>query len=86
MKWYLRKFPFRGLVASGGNYVSRHSLVIQVRQPGYNLSSGQKNNEPKDWILSEQYDVEYEGGKCALWGFPYSSMPILFDNIEIRSN
>jgi hypothetical protein len=46
----------------------------------------EKNNEPKDWILSEQYDVEYVGGKCALWGFPYSSMPILFDNIEIRSN
>ncbi len=44
------------------------------------------NNEPKDWILSEQYDVEYKGGKCALWGFPYSSTPIRFDNIEIRSN
>lgn len=46
----------------------------------------ENNNEPKDWILSEQYDVEYKGGKCALWGFPYSSMPIRFDNIEIRSN
>ena len=46
----------------------------------------EKEKEPADWYLSEEYDVEYIGGKCALWGFPYSSMPILFDDLEIRSN
>ena len=46
----------------------------------------EKEKEPADWYLSEVYDVEYIGGKCALWGFPYSSMPILFDDLEIRSN
>ena len=42
--------------------------------------------EPLEWNLSEIYDIEYVGGKCALWGFPYSSMPIFFDDLVIRSN
>ena len=41
--------------------------------------------EPTDWVVSEEFGFVYEGGKCALWGFPYSSTPILFDDIRIFS-
>ena len=26
--------------------------------------------EPTDWVVSEEFGFVYEGGKCALWGFP----------------
>ena len=45
-----------------------------------------QEKEPEDWQLSEEFTLEYTGGKCALWGFPYSSTPICFDDIKIRSN
>lgn len=41
--------------------------------------------EPSSWLVSEKFDIEYKGGKCALWGFPYASTPILFDNLNILS-
>lgn len=44
-----------------------------------------QDKEPNQWFLSEEFNVEYKGGKCALWGFPYSSTPILFDDLTIRS-
>ena len=44
-----------------------------------------EQNEPTEWFISEEFDIEYKGGKCALWGFPYSSTPILFDDLVIRS-
>ncbi len=44
-----------------------------------------EQNEPNEWYLSEDFEIEYRGGKCALWGFPYSSTPILFDDIIILS-
>ena len=43
-------------------------------------------DEPDKWFLSQEFKVEFAGGKCALWGYPYSSMPILFDDIKIFSN
>ena len=44
-----------------------------------------EQNEPTEWFISEEFDIEYEGGKCALWGYPYSSTPILFDDLVISS-
>ena len=44
-----------------------------------------KENEPKKWLVSEKFDIKYKGGKCALWGFPYASTPIAFDNLLILS-
>ena len=44
-----------------------------------------EQNEPTEWFISEEFDIEYRGGKCALWGFPYSSTPILFDDLVISS-
>ena len=44
-----------------------------------------EQNEPTEWFVSEEFDKEYKGGKCALWGYPYSSTPILFDDLAIRS-
>ena len=44
-----------------------------------------EQNEPTEWFISEEFDIEYKGGKCALWGFPYSSTPILFDDLVISS-
>jgi hypothetical protein len=36
-------------------------------------------------LISEKFDIQYKGGKCALWGFPYASTPILFDDLTILS-
>ena len=44
-----------------------------------------KEQEPKVWLLEEEFKQEYEGGKCALWGVPYASTPILFDDLFIFS-
>lgn len=41
--------------------------------------------EPENWLISEKFDIQYRGGKCALWGFPYASTPILFDDLTILS-
>ena len=37
----------------------------------------QDEKEPAEWNLDQEFNIEYKGGKCALWGFPYSSTPIL---------
>ena len=73
-------------MASGGNYAFQALTgdSSQTTRLQFKLWS-EKNNEPKDWILSEQYDVEYEGGKCALW-VSLLKHADSFDNIEIRSN
>ena len=44
-----------------------------------------QEQEPKAWFLEEEFKHEYEGGKCALWGIPYASTPILFDDLFIFS-
>jgi hypothetical protein len=44
-----------------------------------------KEQEPKAWLLEEELKQVYEGGKCALWGVPYASTPILFDDLYIFS-
>jgi hypothetical protein len=44
-----------------------------------------KENEPRAWLVNEKFNIEYKGGKCALWGFPYASTPIAFDNLLILS-
>ena len=41
--------------------------------------------ETVDWVLDEVFQVEYKGGKCALWGFPYAGTAILFDEITVLS-
>jgi hypothetical protein len=41
--------------------------------------------EPNTWLVSEKFSIQYKGGKCALWGFPYASTPILFDDLTILS-
>ena len=44
-----------------------------------------QDKEPNEWFFSQEFNIEYKGGKCALWGFPYSSKPIFFDDLTIRS-
>lgn len=44
-----------------------------------------EENEPEAWLFSEKFSITYKGGKCALWGYPYASTPILFDNLSILS-
>ncbi len=41
--------------------------------------------EPVSWAFTKFFKVEYNGGKCALWGFPYAGTSILFDDISILS-
>ena len=44
-----------------------------------------EENEPDAWLFSDKFSITYNGGKCALWGYPYASTPILFDNLSILS-
>ena len=37
----------------------RGTHCIQVRRKSTQFKLSSENNEPKDWILSEQHDVEY---------------------------
>ena len=41
--------------------------------------------EPIPWLFTQTFDIQYMGGKCALWGFPYASTPIQFDDLTILS-
>ena len=41
--------------------------------------------EPISWLFTQMFDIQYMGGKCALWGFPYASTPIQFDDLIILS-
>lgn len=41
--------------------------------------------EPTSWSFIQTFDIQYMGGKCALWGFPYASTPIQFDDLTILS-
>ena len=42
-------------------------------------------DEPVKWFFSEVTDFGFKGGKCVIWGYPYSGTEILFDNLIILS-
>ncbi|MEJ6620466.1 MAG: hypothetical protein QNL93_00800, partial [Opitutae bacterium] len=44
-----------------------------------------EKEEPESWLLEHQDQFLFKGGKCVLWAFPYSGMPILFDDLKILS-
>jgi hypothetical protein len=39
--------------------------------------------EPKDWSISFQVSEAPPAGKASIWGAPYSSKPILFDDLSV---
>lgn len=43
----------------------------------------QGEEEPKEWMIVHQTAVQPASGKSSVWGTPYSSQPIYFDNIVI---
>ena len=44
-----------------------------------------EKEEPESWLLEHQDQFLFKGGKCVLWAFPYSGMPIQFDDLKILS-
>ena len=42
-----------------------------------------RENEPRAWLVNEKFDIEYKGGKCALWGFSYAEKEMRWDDILI---
>ena len=67
------------------------SLHLQVRK----ISEGQwiiegrawadGTLEPKDWSISFEVSEAPPAGKASIWGAPYSSRPILFDDLSVIS-
>lgn len=45
----------------------------------------QSDKEPSDWTFVHQDTEPFDGGKCSLWGLPYASTEILFDDLQVFS-
>jgi hypothetical protein len=41
------------------------------------------DNQPLDWQVKLESDI-LQAGKASLWGIPYSSKPIQFDDIVLK--
>ena len=42
-----------------------------------------EGDEPADWSISHEENKSFAGGKCSLWGLPYASTEILFDDLKV---
>ncbi|MBU62986.1 MAG: hypothetical protein CMI26_10845 [Opitutae bacterium] len=42
-----------------------------------------EGGEPEGWSISHQGNEAFAGGKCSLWGLPYASSEILFDDLKV---
>jgi hypothetical protein len=47
---------------------------------------GQGGREPAEWTLVHEDTESFDGGKCSLWGLPYASTDILFDDLQVFSS
>ena len=47
---------------------------------------GQGGGEPAEWTLVHEDAESFDGGKCSLWGLPYASTDILFDDLQVFSS
>ena len=67
------------------------SLQLQVRKicEGKWIIEGRAwadgTPEPKDWSISFEVSEAPPAGKASIWGAPYSSRPILFDDLSVIS-
>ncbi|MFP6901627.1 MAG: hypothetical protein VCA36_11835 [Opitutales bacterium] len=43
------------------------------------------DKEPLEWKLVHRSKVPFPGGKCVLWGIPYASSEIFFDDLKVFS-
>ena len=41
--------------------------------------------EPSKWSMAYQGKLPFTGGKCVLWGIPYASSEIFFDDVKVFS-
>jgi len=61
-------------------------LPLQTGKNLIRLKLWQKEKEePQHWLLEHRDQLLFKGGKCVLWAFPYSGMPIQFDDLKILS-
>ena len=44
-----------------------------------------QKEEPESWLFEHRDDALFKGGKCVIWGYPYSGMPVQFDDLKISS-
>ena len=42
-----------------------------------------EGDEPAVWSISHEDNDPFAGGKCSLWGLPYASTEILFDDLKV---
>lgn len=60
------------------------AVRLPTKQSMYKIKLWQASqNEPLGWHFTYRAEIEFESGKCAVWGYPYSGLSICFDNLNI---
>lgn len=71
-----------------GTWASLHLQVRKVSEGEWNIEGrawADGTPEPKDWSISFEVSEPPPAGKASIWGAPYSSKAILFDDLSVIS-
>ena len=71
-----------------GTWTSLHLQVRKISEGKWNIEGrawADGTPEPKDWSISFEVSEAPPAGKASIWGAPYSSKPILFDDLSVIS-
>ncbi len=65
-------------------------LRLQIRKAGasWNIEGKawkQGNPEPSAWLISREEQAEPVAGRASLWGSPFATTPIRYDDLSIRA-
>ena len=71
-----------------GTWTSLHLQVRKISEGKWIIEGrawADGTSEPRDWPISLQASEAPPAGKASIWGAPYSSRPILFDDLSVIS-
>jgi len=71
-----------------GAWTSLHLQVRKISEGKWNIEGrawADGTPEPKDWSISFEVSEAPPAGKASIWGAPYSSKPIFFDDLSVIS-
>jgi hypothetical protein len=77
--------PFQWMTAT---WTSLHLQVRKISESKWIIEGRAWANgtpEPKGWSISFEISETPPAGKASIWGAPYSSKPILFDDLSVIS-
>ena len=86
--YYLQRpilIAFEILQADSPDTADQVEKILAVMKKSDPSWTKKESKHPMVECVTFADDIKYKGGKCALWGFPYASTPIAFDNLLILS-